>query len=212
MLLGPLGPEEQPKVTLIGCTTDAGRLPEAILDRFKLQPDLEDYSDAQAADIALIMCDRVFTGLTPPSRANCAAIAMAANNNPRRIKALLETLRDIVLVTEAKWTKARGYDLTELFDNFGLTRDGLTPTAQQYLMTLYSDFAGEPAGAAAMKDRLQEPGGLDLVERVLMHKGLIAKTKTGRTLTQPGIRRARRLVDDGVATAARATGKNGQQP
>jgi hypothetical protein len=45
-----------------------------------------------------------------------------------------------------------------------------------------------------MEDRLQQAGGLKLTERLLMDKGLLAKTRSGRTLTQAGISRVRELV------------------
>jgi Holliday junction resolvasome RuvABC ATP-dependent DNA helicase subunit len=63
---------------------------------------------------------------------------------------------------------------------------------RDYLVVLLRDFAGG-AGARALQDRLQEPGGLSMTERLLQEKDLIALTKAGRVLTATGIRRAAAL-------------------
>lgn len=194
VIVGPRGPEPQPQVTIIACTTDAGRLPDTILERFRCTPELLPYTDEEALAIARIMATRVFDfSLKFPTPDNCAAIARAANNNPRQIRILLENLADEALVTDCAGFADEGYDLSTLLDDHGLTPDGLTSTAQRYLTVLRDEWNGEPAGAAAMKERLREPGGLDYTERLLQDKGLIALTKRGRCLTQSGIKRAKEL-------------------
>lgn len=116
-----------------------------------------------------------------------------ACNNPRQIRILLENLRDIALCDDDAWQPKVGYSLGQVLDDHGLTEDGLTATAQRYLLILHDEWNGEPAGGAAMKERLREPGGLDYTERLLLEKGLIALTKRGRVLTQSGIKRAGEL-------------------
>lgn len=194
VLVGPLGPEEQPAVTIIGATTDAGRLPETILDRFPVRPMLSGYTLEEAAKIAQGMAKRIFTDLPVPSAANCREVALAASFNPRVIRSILSTVRDIALVHNARNLTGRDYDLTEALRWLGLTPDGLNDTMRRYLVVLLSDFNGEGAGQTALQDRLQEPGGLGYTERLLMDKGLIAKSKAGRVLTQEGIRRAKELL------------------
>lgn len=196
VLIGPLGPETQPKVTVIGCTTDIGKLPMTVVSRFPVVPDLVDYTDAEAALIAGVQAKRAFLAPAPlPCTKNLAAIARAASNSPRLMRALLETLRDITLVSGGStWNEeAQTYDLTQVLDWHGLTEDGLTALAQRYLVVLAEEFMGEPAGVAMMKERLQEPGGVESTERLLLDKGYIALTKRGRILTQHGMKRARKL-------------------
>jgi len=194
VLMGPTGPEAQPLITVIGATTDVGRLPETLVSRFGLRPVLAAYSDHEGCIIAMKMAPAIFTDLAPfPSVEDFTAIATAANNNPRLIRAVLESLRDLALVDLDSVYDGAAYDLSEALTWLGLTGDGLTYLALRYLQALHIEFAGQ-AGEQSIADRLQEPGGVASTERLLQDKGLIAKTRQGRVLTAAGIRRARELV------------------
>lgn len=195
VIMGPTGPEQQPKITVIGATTDAGKLPEPLLQRFMLKPVLEEYDRDEAALIALTMATRSFGELPLPSEENLYAIADASCHNPRTMKAILINVRDIALTTDGDTRQGDTYPLDEALTWLGLTHDGLDIMAQRYLQILLTDFSGG-AGKAALADRLQEPGGIDLCERVLMQKGLVAKTRLGRVLTGTGIKRAKALIEE----------------
>lgn len=195
VLLGPRGPEEQPRVTLIGATTDAARLPDTITSRFDLRPVLETYSDEEGFDIALKMAESTFNGeegLHFPTLDDFDEIARAGSNNPRTIGAILRNLRDLAVVDEEVWNGQR-YELDEALEWLGLTRDGLTEVAVRYLIVLLDEFQAQ-AGEKALADRLQE-ANLDSVERMLMRRDYITKTRQGRVLTKDGIRRARELKE-----------------
>lgn len=195
-LVTPLGVEDMPKVTLIFCTTEAGRLPDTILSRFRLRPQLVAYTEDEAAVIAKGIAQRVLKGegLPMPSPENLRQVARAASHQPRLMIAVLESVRDIALVENLSNYSKRQYDLSTTLQWLGLTEDGLTQTACRLMVVLLCDFGGQPAGVAALQDRLQEPGGLAYTERLLMDKGLLAKGPGGRTLTTEGIRRARELA------------------
>lgn len=205
VIVGPRGPEELPRVTVIAATTDAGRLPDTVLGRFPLKPTLVDYTDEEAALIAQRLSRKIMIDPLPKPRPHdCARIARAAANTPRMMTSILVTLRDLTLTTYGEtWDeKTETYDLSTSLEWLGLTEDGLTRTAQRYLLALLNDFAGEPVGQTSVQDRLQEPGGLLATERLLMSAGLIEKTRCGRILTAAGIRRARELAADGHAELA----------
>lgn len=192
VLVGPLGSEEMPSVTIMGTTTDAGKLPEPILQRFELQPVLESYSDYEGMLIASSLSSRVFDcRLETPSDDVCAQIANASSNQPRTMRRLLSAIRDLVTVGEMAETE--DYDLTEALAWTGLTADGLTEIAQRYITVLFSEFHGQ-AGLKPILDRVGEGGKLAEEERLLMDKGMLAKTAGGRMLTQVGIQRARQLI------------------
>lgn len=197
VILGPLGPEEVPKVTIIACTTDPGRLPETIISRFPIRPSLTGYTEEEATLIALTMVPRLFGELPFPNHDACQQVALAANCNPREISKILINVRDIAVATNLSNYKDHQYDIAEALDWLGLTPDGLDLVMRRYLVALRTKFAGG-AGERALMDALQEPGGLGHYERVLMRKGLIAKTKQGRVLLSPGIKRANELVSDGI--------------
>jgi Holliday junction resolvasome RuvABC ATP-dependent DNA helicase subunit len=130
--------------------------------------------------------------LPMPTERSCAAVARAASNSPRIMRKLWVTCRDIATTTNLSNYDGADYDLTETLQWHGLTEDGLTKGCRDYLVVLLRDFAGG-AGARALQDRLQEPGGLSMTERLLQEKDLIALTKAGRVLTATGIRRAAAL-------------------
>lgn len=193
VLLGPLGPEVQPRITLIAVTTHPQKLPPAVLDRFMLVPPMQLYNTEEAARIAQLMGPRYLGDSLPKlSKAEATRIASAAGNNPRSIKRMLMSLRDMTITKALPLVKDR-YDIAGLLAWHGITEDGLSPVAQQYLVALRNDFDGS-AGAKALEERLQQPGGLVEVERLLQDRGLLVRTKQGRTLTQAGVTRARQLA------------------
>jgi holliday junction DNA helicase RuvB len=192
VLMGPHGPEEQPDITVIAATTDAGKLPDTFLTRFKLQPVIEPYDDDSATRIAIQMGAQTLLRPLPwPSIDNFHAIARAGNNNPRTIGSILSNLRDITLVEPHTFNEAtQAYDLTEALEWLGLSPDGLTKQARAYLQIMLTEFGGQ-AGERALSDRLNEPGGVRHIERLLLSRGYIARTRSGRVLTKDGILRAR---------------------
>ena len=196
VIMGPRGPEVQPKVTVVGATTEAGRLPETVVGRFPLRPVLQPYTDDEAAIIAIDMATALFGPPLPfPTEQNFRDIARAGSNNPRTISSLVAGLRDLATVDLAGvYDDEAGYDLTEPLQWLGLHPDGLTEPAVRYLAVLMDEFQGQ-AGERALMNRLSEPGGLEHIERLLMDRDLIAKTKQGRVLTKAGIARARELTE-----------------
>lgn len=201
VLLTPLGAERVRQVTVIGATTDAGRLPVPILDRFKLQPVLERYTDAEGAQIALIMGRKIMVtdGLPMISVSVAEAVAAAATNRPRWMMRVLEGLRDLALTDEVKSPRNGRYDLTQALVFCGVTADGLTAEAQEYLRVLFVEMRGRAAGEALLRNRLGTVGtGLNEIETLLVDKNLIGRTDRGRMLTGDGLSRAAKLFPDAV--------------
>ena len=188
VLLGPLGPMKVPAVTIIGATTEVGRLQPTIVSRFMVPP-LSGFGLADATLIAQQMSSRIFEscGLPLPSWDNHVAVANSGNCNPRAMRQILSTVRDIALI-EGLATSG-GYDLAAALDLLEITTDGLTLTMRRYITTLHDAFDGA-AGASTLASVMQEPGGLIEVERVLQDKGLITLTPRGRQLSDVGVRRA----------------------
>lgn len=191
VIMGPLGPERQPRITLVAATTDAGKLPKTIVDRFPIQPPMEEYNDEDAAKIAMLTSTRILENLPKLGPKEAAGVAAACFNNPRQMRKLLITLRDLTITDTLPLVKGR-YDIDALLVAQGITADGLDRTAQQYLLALGREFGG-CAGAKALEERLAQPGGLAHTERMLMDKGFVARVSAGRTLTQAGIHRFRAL-------------------
>lgn len=188
---GPLGDEKQPRITVIAATTDVGKIPTSITDRFQ-KVTLREYTQQEATRIAQMLARSVLEGLPRLGPKDAAMIAAAGYGNPRRMRNLLRHLRDHVLAEELPLVRGR-YDVAGLLNILGITEDGLDPMAQTYMRTLVTEFQNN-AGGKSLEERLGQAGGLGEVERMLMDRGWLAKTARGRTLTQAGISRVRELL------------------
>ena len=187
-IMGPRGPEGVARVTVIAATTDAATIPGAIRSRFPLQPPMVDYTLPEAAKIVTILSVRLLVpeGLPKVTGKDALAIATAAHANPRAITRHLKVLRDMVVAKRMK----DGYDIPALLAFQGISPDGLDDRAREYLNVLALEFQGL-AGGTPLADRLG--GQIELTEQLLMGKGYIAKTRSGRVLTEAGIRRQQEL-------------------
>jgi Holliday junction DNA helicase RuvB len=165
MLVGAYSYENVPKVTIIAATTEVGRLPATVVGRFPIRPQLVEYSEEEASLIAAKLARKVMGSHAEyPTVANCDAIAVAGNRNPRAIRQILVTLRDMAVTEMLPFDPKAGYDIAVVLDWHGISPDGLDKTAQRYLKILMDDFKGK-AGQRAIEERLQEPGGRGEVER-----------------------------------------------
>jgi Holliday junction DNA helicase RuvB len=197
VIMGPLGPEAAPKVTVIGATTDAGKLPRPVLERFEIQPTLVAYDQVESAEIAQRLAQKILVTEDLPGLSDdtALAIAEAGSNRPRWMRRIIMAVRDLALAEEIEIRDDGKYDLDEALSFVGVTADGLTSQAQAYLRVMYTELGGQPAGAALLAERIGEVGtGLQAVESLLLDKGLVTKTKAGRVLTAAGIKRARQLT------------------
>jgi len=187
-LVTPTGVIHCPKITVIGASTDAQKLPRPILDRFKIQPELNAYTEVEAVEIAKVTAKRLDLLLQP---GEFHQIAAAADYNPRIIATLLEQVRDLKLVQYAD-----GDIIATALKWSGFSPDGLSRLEQDYLMLLLG--YGGVASAATMKAVLNE-SVLDHSERTLIGKGYIQIVSKGRELTELGITRARELMEENAA-------------
>jgi Holliday junction resolvasome RuvABC ATP-dependent DNA helicase subunit len=199
VIVTPSGVTPVPNVTVIAATTDAQRLPEAILSRFTVKPVLESYSEQQAEQIVQVAAIGIFAsiGLTMPSESNRKAIVQAANCNPRTITQLLKTLRDSVLARGLTGRTVTTYPLDDMYTWSGLTADGLDRLAQLYLMTLYTQ-PNFRAGEKSLAQALGEPTPPRHTEKLLIQKGLVRIAAQGRELTNDGAERVVALVEQGA--------------
>lgn len=197
------GSYQAPRVTVIAATTDAQRLPRTIIDRFPIQPILEPYTATEALAIARTSALRMGFGdgddlPMPAETVWLEKLARAADHNPRRIGALLTTVRDIALATDRSNLHGdEGYDVEIALEWAGLTPDGLTKGMQVYLVGLWT--YGGTAGAATMKALLAEEQ-IGQTESALIQRGYLVVTSRGRELTDYGSARAEALAKEMHAT------------
>lgn len=199
----PTGVVKAPAITVIAATTDKEKLPQTILDRFPVQPILEPYRAPEAVEIAVLTAKRLGFGDLIPLPANMdwlTGVALACENNPRRMGNLLMSVRDIALANNCDNLHGdKGYDLDVALTWNGLTSDGLTRTAQDYLLALFS--LGGTAGIPSIKAMLNEEH-LVQTERSLIQKGYIQITPRGREITDFGMGRTHALATEKVEAMA----------
>lgn len=188
VLLDQNGARRMPDITVIGATTDAGKLPQTILSRFPIRPRLEYYTDEEGTLIAVKLAVRIGTTITAEV---AEKIARAASNNPRDMRTILIALRDLSYVYE-------GHDdllLSKALSFAGVTPDGLTREACDILRFLYVS-KNHTASMDTIQSVLGEPGPLRHHEQALMQRGYLVITGRGRALTDDGIERAKELTDE----------------
>ena len=177
------GFQKMPDITVIAATTDAGVLPETVLNRFPVRPQFEAYTADEASQIAQQLAAR--TGITLDDD-TAHLVARACRGSSRDMKALLIALRDAAFATE-EGTFELALEWT------GLTHDGLTRQMSDYLVTLVARCQGR-AGLATIASIMGEPGPLHHTEKALMQLGYITIEPNGRKATAEGLKRVRELL------------------
>lgn len=192
VLVGPGGPTWFPTITMIGATTDPGRLPASFLDRFPLRPRLYAYSEDELWQIAVANSRALGLRIT---RGGATIMARASGGIPRRINNLMRNagmLGNVVTVELAR----------EVLLLNGITHDGLG-AEQQAMLTFLLTKAGRTRGDGdvvyqASVNTIATAIGLSRdskaialhVEPLLIERGYVQVGQGGRLLTDAGIERA----------------------
>lgn len=188
VLVTKSGVEVLPRITVIAATTDVQKLPTTIIGRFPVKPVIEAYTIAQAEQIAHTVAKKLGFGDLVPYYEDLNVVATASNGNPRDMRAILIAMRDVYLAYQA-------FDLEKALDWVGVTPDGLTRLAQDYLITLLTMFEGM-AGEKSIGSALNQPGPLRHTEQLLVQGGFITITANGRQLTEDGVIRTTALLTE----------------
>lgn len=199
VLVTPSGVVEFPPITVIGATTDPGRLPDPFLDRFPLQPRLEEYSEQDMGVMAIWNAERLGLRITTEA---ALMFARASRGTPRQLNnyckgaaLLTDTLIDEDIAEEVL------YDLNQV------TSDGLTRDMAEMLRFLYRRGRREKANgevvyqasiatiATALGLSRDQKAVQLRVEPTLIQRGYVQAGHGGRSLTEAGIERAKELVE-----------------
>jgi holliday junction DNA helicase RuvB len=176
------GAIEAPDVTIVAATTDAGKLPQTVLSRFMVQPELVPYTPEEGAKIAAALATRL--GVEVPRGKVCQRIAVAADFNPRAMRQILTAVRDLQYARPDTHP-----NLETAFEWAKVSEDGLTTLAREFLIILLT-AKDNTASIESIKAQLGEPGPLKHEEQTLLKRSLITITGRGRQLTDMGRERA----------------------
>lgn len=189
-----------PNITVIGATTDPGRLPDPFLDRFPLQPRLEHYSERELGIIAERNAQTLGLTLMPGVADNFAS---AARGIPRIVNNYLRNAQSLAPPDGYIPPIIAAQVLRELNQ---VTPDGLTREMQETLKFLYSrcrhDKADGEVTYSASINTIATAIGLSRdtkavqlrVEPYLLKEGFLQVGSGGRFLTPMGQRRAVELI------------------
>ena len=179
--------------TLIGATTRAGLLTQALRSRFGLAHHLDFYGQdelerivARAADLLGVAVDA----------ASVTTLAARSRGTPRVALRLLRRVRD--------WAQVRGRGRVDAeavkagLELEGVDAHGLDELDRKYLRTLARTYRGGPVGLETLAATIGEDADTleDLVEPFLLRSGLLARTRQGRRLTADGAARIGERIEN----------------
>jgi len=162
-------------ITFIAATTEPHKVIAPLWDRFLIQPQWEDYTDEEMAQIVSGMAHRA--GVPMPDDI-AHGLARATGGTPRVAGTLVVAYRDLLVTNQPATVDAVLYQT-------GRDHDGLSDQHLVYLRTL-RDLGGS-AGLKNLCSMTQlPPQQLEVLERLLQKRGFIRLESTGRELTHRG--------------------------
>lgn len=195
-----------PDITIVGATTDPDKLPETILDRFKIKPYFQPYTNYELTQIAVQFAFKHYAEEHVDNKL-AVAIALACRSTPRIIE-------EFILAAQAlSLSNGQPPSPDELLDFVEVTTDGLSRKHVEYLTSLFQFYPRETkdgdieyiTGESTMMQRLRETKqGIGRIENFLIERGLIDRTPRGRRLTALGIHRAQGFINEGKGSNAAA--------
>jgi Holliday junction DNA helicase RuvB len=170
--------------TLIGATTRAGLLTQALRSRFGIAHHLEFYGHDDLVGI-LERASRILSmqGITADA---FDAIAARSRGTPRIAIRLLRRVRDFAAVRGTGRADRAAVDGALRLE--GIDERGLDELDRKYMRAIAEIYGGGPVGVEAVAATLAEDVGTieDMVEPYLLQLGYLARTRQGRRLTKPG--------------------------
>lgn len=163
-------------ITFVGATTEPQKLIKPLIDRFKVTPHFEEYTDDELGHILHGMCGRL--GVQLPME-HAMTLAPAAAFTPRIAGDLAVAARDLQTLGEEVCPET-------ILDLADLDPDGLAPKHLAYLRTL--DELGGVSGFKNIANMLQYPTAvIEEIERLLIRRHMLELDKTGRCITAEGM-------------------------
>lgn len=199
-LMTPTGVVEVPDITIVGCSTDIGLLPDPLLMRFSLQPVLDPYTVEDMAILAKANAESLKLDIEPEA---ALVFANASRGTPRIINRYCKNAQSLgceggvidkafatEIVTELNSTTLDGLDASMSGMLKFLLRSPRTVRGE----TVYQASVGSISTALGFS-RDQKRTAI-MVEPILIERGLVGVGHGGRHLTDAGIARARALTSN----------------
>lgn len=171
-----------PPLTVIGATTNIGKLEQPFIDRFGLQFQLVYYTIDELSSIIINSGTKL--GLPDLDWPVVDVIAQVARGTPRIANTYLKRIRDYSLVSQQPITVEFATNI--LRTKLHISELGLRPLDRRYLRALLN--LEHPLGVEALASKLNEDTETiqDFVEPYLMQLGLVERRLNGRWITSKG--------------------------
>ncbi len=190
-------PFRSPQFTLIGATTNDGKLSKPFRDRFKLRFIFTPYSFEESIEIVLVHAEKLKIKIEPDA---AVEIAKRGRGVPRVIVSLLERCRDMIVALANDPSVSETYDgitgemAIVTFNELNIDTTGLSKTDLTLLKTLHS--MKDPIGVDNLAVQLNESQKVltETIEPYLIQRGLILRSSKGRKITEMG---RKYLTDNG---------------
>ena len=183
------------KFTLVGATTQSGKISGPFRDRFGIHLNLDFYTVDEMQKILERSAKILSVSLNTEE---IHAVALRSRGTPRIGNRLLARVRDFVEVLagaggkekaselQKKWGRSQGVEAVQkALDFLDVDIRGLQPLDRRYLMVICELFKGGPAGVEALAASLSEDRSTleEMVEPYLLKEGFIIRTPRGRVAT-----------------------------
>ncbi|HPQ79158.1 MAG TPA: Holliday junction branch migration DNA helicase RuvB [Candidatus Dojkabacteria bacterium] len=179
--------------TLIGATTQIGKISSPMRDRFGLIQRLDFFSEDDLVEILKRAC-RLWN-LTIEEEA-LKTLSTISRGTARVGLRLLRRCRDYA---ESKKEETISLNtVKKTMKLLGIDEVGLERIDRQILFTLLNNFAGGPIGLSTLAASISEDESTvaDVYEPYLMKCGFIKRTSRGRVLTQKGLKYLESIEDE----------------
>lgn len=169
-----------PRFTLIGATTKAGMISNALRDRFGFVLRLEYYGVDELSAIvertAGILNIRIETD-------GVAVVAARSRGTPRIANRLVRLVRDFAQYREK--SAVNKLLAEEALNTYQVDALGLDPTDRRFLEILIDSYGGGPVGIDTIAATLGEDSNTleDVYEPFLIQRGFVQRTQRGRMAT-----------------------------
>ncbi|MDP3507822.1 MAG: Holliday junction branch migration DNA helicase RuvB [Candidatus Melainabacteria bacterium] len=169
-----------PRFTLIGATTKAGMLSNALRDRFGFVCRLEFYDEAELTKIVARTAKILSVAMEIEA---VVAIASRARGTPRIANRLVRLVRDFGQYQGASIID--GAVAEAALESYQVDKHGLDMTDRRLLEILIDHYDGGPVGIETLAATIGEDSETveDVYEPFLIQKGFIQRTSRGRMAT-----------------------------
>lgn len=184
-----------PRFTLVGATTQAGKLSSPLRDRFGLIHKMEFYTDSELALIIAAAADKLSAPINPVA---AEFLAARSRKTARVALKLLKRVRDFAQVQgHTSLTKDHVSGALAMLDVDDLGLDG---SDRKILLTIIDKFSGGPVGLKTLSAATAEDVETieDVYEPFLIRAGLLKRSARGRVVTPLACTHVHREIPKGL--------------